>query len=285
MARVKLGSSMATKPKMIFDTNVCGKLSLSPYLPYLAEIQSRLARRFTLWASPNTFMELLDSIKGGTGAQFEIDKERLRVMAGQGQLRFLEMPITFALKTVLGVKAPLVNLAPADLKDAFKIVIRAKTRDDLFTGQVRKTGSSGRRYGIDPDLVSGPQAIGEAQHVASLQQLKEGKALFPPPERWAADMAKDVGCVLTTKQSQKLAASLEAAHTYESQLYSLMKAGYNAQKNANDWIDSQQLFYLCDSDLYLVTDDKKLRDRCTASDQSKRIILLKELPALLGIKV
>jgi hypothetical protein len=76
------------KPKIFFDTNVCGKLILSPYCGSLPEIQSRLTRRFTQYVSPNTFVELLDAIKGGSGAQFESDQERLRIMAVLGNHTF-----------------------------------------------------------------------------------------------------------------------------------------------------------------------------------------------------
>lgn len=276
---------MAAKPKIIFDTNVCGKLLLPPYLQQLAEIQSRLARRFAVYASPNTFMELLDAIKGGSGEHFEADKARLRIMAGGGQVRFLSFPITSALKRVLGLKVPLTKLGPDELKEAFRIVLRAKTRDDLLAGDVRKSGSGRRRHGIDPDLIASPMLWGEMQHVASLDKLKQGTHLFPPPDQWAADMACDVGCALTPQQAKILANSLDAAYTYDAELHRLIKGGYNAQKNANDWIDSMQLLYLCDPELYVLTDDKRLRKRCNTSQQSRRIVLLEELPALLELTV
>ena len=94
-----------------------------------------------------------------------------------------------------------------------------------------------------------------------------------------------MGCALTEDQARQLGAALEAAYVYDQALVQLMKGGYNAEKNRNDWIDSQQLFYLCDPRVHLITDDSKIRDRCKTSDQSERVILVSELPGLLGVKI
>ncbi len=256
-----------------------------PYGHVSGEIMRRLTRRFELHISPNTFLELMDAIKGGDGTFFDAHKQRLRIMAGSGQPRFLPFPITFALKTILGFAAPLTELGTKEFKQALTITFRARTRDDLFTGNVKLPGGGSRRYGIDPELISNPMAIGEAQHVASLERLKAGMIAFPPPEVWAAALAEDVGCVLTDVQAQKMAEGLEAAYAYDLEIARLMRSGYNATKNRNDWIDSQQLFYLSDPTMHLITDDSKIRDRCKTSDQSNRIILVSELPGLLGVKL
>jgi hypothetical protein len=207
------------------------------------------------------------------------------VRVGSGQPRFLPFPTTFALKTTLGLTAPLTELDPADLKQALTVTFRAQTRDDLFTANVKLPDRGRRRYGIDPDLIAKPTAVGEAQHVESFERLKAGMIAFPPPEVLVTTLAEDVGCVLTMAQAHRLAASLEAAYAYDLEIARLMKGGYNATRNRNDWIDSQRLFYLCDPTMHLITDDSRIRDRCKASEQSKRIVLVKELPSLLGLTI
>jgi hypothetical protein len=168
------------KPKAILDTNVCGKLVEAPYKHELPLIRSRIARMFQILVSPNSFLELLDAIKGGTGEWFENDRERLRVMAGGGIPHFLPLPVTFSLQKVLGLKASAVELGAKDFKRAFNVVMRANNRDELFGGQVRIAGSR-QRHGIDPDLICEPQKDGDDQHVRSMQQLREKRLLFPSP--------------------------------------------------------------------------------------------------------
>jgi hypothetical protein len=224
---------------------------------------------------------MMDGIKGGDGTFFDMDKRRLQIAACYGQARFLPFPITFALKTILGLGAPLTHLSPADLKQALTITLKAKSRDDLFTGNVKLSSRGNRRYGIDPALISEPMEIGERQHVRSFEGLKTGTIIFPPPETWAMALAEDVGCKVSQEQAARLASRLESAYAYDQETARLMKHGYNVQNNRNDWIDSQQLFYLCDPHMHLINGDTRIRDRCKTSAQSKRVLLVSELPSLL----
>jgi hypothetical protein len=72
--------------------------------------------------------------------------------------------------------------------------------------------------------------------------------------------------------------ALDAAYEYEKALSLLVSNGYNFEdaKSSGDWIDSQNLWYLCDPDIYILTDDKKMRDRVDRSRQKNQIILLRE---------
>ena len=80
-------------------------------------------------------------------------------------------------------------------------------------------------------------------------------------------------------QNMHLAKCLSAAFEYERTKFNLAanNSKLNVGKWDSDWGDFQQLFYLCDPSLHFLTDDEGIRTRCKGSEQSKRIILLKEM--------
>src|SRR5579872_2341872 len=122
--------------RIMLDTNVCGKLLGPAYRLELEAIKKRINGDFDVVASPQTFLELLDTIKGGTGSFFETDKERLRLMTGTGQLSMLAFPATLALRKVLGLKTADV-FGPTDFARWLRVVLHAKSRAELLQGDVR----------------------------------------------------------------------------------------------------------------------------------------------------
>jgi hypothetical protein len=93
---------MASKPKLMLDTNVCGKL-VALYRTELPKIRKRMNEEFHVVASPQTFTELLNGMIDGSPEFFELDKEKFRIMLGTKSIKFLPFPVTFALKTALGI--------------------------------------------------------------------------------------------------------------------------------------------------------------------------------------
>jgi hypothetical protein len=72
---------------------------------------------------------------------------------------------------------------------------------------------------------------------------------------------------------------MSAAFEYERTNFNIAanNPNLNIGKRDSDWGDFQQLFYLCDPTLHMLTDDEDIRTKCKASEQSRRIILLKEV--------
>lgn len=271
--------------RLSYDTNVCGKLESGQYSAHLPEIKRRVSRKYRQVVSPNTFVELLDALKDSKEEYFEAHKSRLRLMAGERTPKFLRFPIAFAMKHVLGLDAPGVRLGPKEFEHWYRTTLRAKNREQLFSGDVKHPMSSRKRYGFDPDVIRAQQEEGKKRHREFMEKASRGKASLPPPEIWAATLAESVGCKLTRQQAIKLASRLGAAYEYEKELFRLALSGkYNLSKHDTDWIDFQQLFYLCDEGLVLVTDDGGLEKRTRASSQNQRIILLPDFLNGIGVK-
>src|SRR5258708_39661213 len=102
---------MPSFPKLILDTNVCGKLLTPAYGSDVEQIRTRINRNFRVVVSPQTFIELLDAMKDGDETYFDDHKQRLRLMVGTRTPEFLPFPGTFALGKVLGLE----SVAPRSL--------------------------------------------------------------------------------------------------------------------------------------------------------------------------
>jgi len=84
---------------------------------------------------------------------------------------------------------------------------------------------------------------------------------------------------LTELQWNELAELLDAAFKLDDYLCEqASRKVYDFTKHDSDWIDLQQLFYLSDPTMFMVTNDIKLRNRIVKKCLgAKRIILLDEL--------
>ena len=269
---------MRSLPKLILDTNVCGKLVTPAYREDLERIKARIAHNFRVVVSPITFCELLDGLQGGDGNQFQSDKERFRLMVGNGKPKFLPLPATFAFWKVLRLKVPVAKVGPDDLFRCFRILLHAKSRPELFGGDVRLTGHGIKgRWGFDPQIIRQQHDKGRTLFRAALKKLKNGGSAFPEPQEWASHLGVVMGYSLDDHQALTLATALAAAYRYDSALFATVATSpYNLEKHKGDWPDSQQLYYLCDPGMFLLTDDSDLRKRVESSLQRDRVLDLRE---------
>jgi hypothetical protein len=265
------------KPKLILDTNVCDILARKSS-GEVNRFQKRIASEFRLMASPETFIELLVPIKYGQNEDhFKKDQRRIRLMAGGGAPRFLRFPGAFALHSVLGLASPVTKFNPNHFNKWFNIVVAARSRSQLLNVRVRRSTDT-RLLGLNPDIIIAQHQEGKTSHEEWLRTIMSRPHKFPPPEMWVKMMAKELGHDLTDGQVQKLAEGLDAAYKYQK--YNFTTASntpdYKATKHEGDWTDNQQLYYLSDPTMFLLTDDSGIRNKCNQSEQANRILLLQE---------
>jgi hypothetical protein len=269
---------MPLLPKLILDTNVCGKLLSPAYLGDVERIKRQFSRNFRIVVSPQSFLELLNCIRGGDGTHFSADKDRLRLLVGGGKMDFLPFPVAFALKTVLGVadRSPKF-FGPSHFRLWFRVVIHAKDRAELVNDDVRLPGDTQRqRRGFKLEESNRQHEDGISQHRVQIEKAIGGKGILPPPDLWAAGLADSLGHKLAPQQATLLGTRLDAAYRYAKELCSIVANGlYNFDKHRGDWIDWQQLFYLCDPSIFLLTDDKGLWNRVGSSSQGAQILDLR----------
>lgn len=120
-----------------------------------------------------------------------------------------------------------------------------------------------------------------------LQKAQEFKAMidearkqnvkqFDMTETWFVSIAKSVGADSKSRTMAEIVSELSAHHEFEqSKLQTaLASSQYNplSRKNQNDIIDADQLVYLADESLCMLTADGGFKSKVTKSNQATRII-------------
>ncbi len=261
-------------PKIFLDTNVSWKLNDPAYRGDVERIMSVIATEFKIVVSAQTFYELLDAIQGGGGSDFQSDRELFKWMLGR---EFLRLPGAFALRR-LGLESPFTKFGPADFRDCLDTIVRARSREQLFSGGVQALRrGKWRCVGMLPVVIRQQHRLGQKQHREWLEAVRDGKATLLPDEQWAVEYGKMLGQNLTEEQAQRFALGLDAVYSYGKVLCDLVANGsYNFEKHKGDWIDLQQLHYLCDPDIHLLTDDRRLRKRVEKCSQGARVLDFRE---------
>jgi len=107
---------------------------------------------------------------------------------------------------------------------------------------------------------------------------KEKKKSFDMTEAWFGGIAKRVHADPKSKKMSEIVSAFSAYHEFEdSKLRMALKTPkYNplSKTNRNDILDAEQLVYLGDKSLCLLTCDKGFKKRVKKSDQVKRLIIV-----------
>lgn len=131
---------------------------------------------------------------------------------------------------------------------------------------------------FDPNMVEQGHLPGIDSYLETLTKAATGTYQYPPPERWAKNLAATLGHDLTLDQANTFASDLSASYEYRKSLFEMVNGNrnYNPDKRKGDWVDGQQLMYLADPSMHMLTDESAIRQRCERSPQSERIFLLPE---------
>lgn len=105
---------------------------------------------------------------------------------------------------------------------------------------------------------------------------QEKVKVFDMTEAWFGAIARSVGADPKSKPASEVVSALSAHHEFEQAKLqrALAERQYNplSKKNRNDIIDVEQLVYLFDESLCMVTSDNGFRSKVTKSKQRERII-------------
>jgi hypothetical protein len=219
----------------------------------------------------------MDRIDGGDGSHFPEDQIVFEVAAGKERHpRFLPMPIAFAIEKVLKLPRPKAALNSEALRKMYEVIMRAKTREELYSGVRMRRGTKELTV-FAPDIVRQQQQEGEGAHIRRLRWAQRKKRQLPPADKWANNMVKQLGISINAGQAVTLGQSLDAAYRFDLEIWQLATApesNYKPEKHRNDWCDLQQTMYLCDPTMFLLTDDGPLVNKIKASHQANRVLHL-----------
>jgi hypothetical protein len=271
--------------KLILDTNVADHLCRL-YQGESENIMTVISQRFTVVATSETFCELLYGLSMGDDDHFEMDKARFKIMVGEGRPRFLRMPGAFALHTILNLESPKTSIKPVDFVRGFCCVLHAKSRADLFEGRVRFAGRKERICGFNPGEFSRKHDYGKEQHKNWLIEVQEGREKLGTPVVWAGRYAASLGHILDLERLGIFANGLSAVYQYGRVLCQMVRdKNYNFDQHSSDWVDLQQLHFLSDPNIHLLTDDRGLKERTKGSSQYERVIPFREFLTQNGFAV
>jgi hypothetical protein len=245
------------KRKLMLDTNVASKLSSNTCEFDSKHVQDKIAEDFRTVVSSQTLIELMNGVIGRkTYAHLQADQRRLRVLVGKGQPDILRFPGDYALRTVLGIESSVPKFNPADFRLWVKTILSASSQHELIDGYVRIPNRGGM-FGLDKLAIAKQEREGKSSYRDFLEIAVSRTCAFPPREEWAKRIGVELEVDLDVPQSALLGERLSAAYEYQRNTFETAAANpnFNVTSHDSDWIDRQQLFYLCEPTLFLLTDD------------------------------
>jgi hypothetical protein len=226
---------------------------------------------------------LIVGLASGDDAHFSENVARIRLLCSAPRAVFLPLVGDFVRTKVFHAAPRRADYSPQQIKFWPRIIMKAKDRTELTQGTVsfKEPGRSGIDFGFNLDKVVQQVQTGKDAHAQALQGLRSKTTLRPTRQQWAVGVLHDLQIQITTLNVASLCSALDAAYEYDNYLYNLaQKNSYDFSKHDSDWLDSQQLYYLADPNVFLVTFDSKLKQRIAGSSQADRILNFEELKVL-----
>lgn len=267
------------RQKIFFDTSICiavgrGEIPAAEW----QSIWKFVTRNFDYAVSPMTLSEILVGIGQGDEAHFEANRAPLRILCPHHRTEFLRMPLHFALENVLQDRRMVEGREPKDFRLHARVALQARTKSLLMSGGVFLPEVKTHSHGLNLDFIVSSMNAGRNDGIDGLTKLRAGRLRRSDPVIWAQNLVGKLGKTITPEEGVRFSLRLDAAYRYEAASMDFAERGsYNFSKHGSDWIDAQQLFYLCDPVVHFLTRDSGFKRRVTGSPQRDRIIEYEDL--------
>jgi len=241
------------------------------------EVLAKLAGRYKYRVSFTTFMEIVNALAGGDDDHFEQNRKRLLVLTDVADCGFLPIPGQFIRTAVLGLPSERPEFTPEQLEKVWMPAIKdAHDKKSLLFGEVVMALSPGAvdlNVAIDLPSLRKEMEDGKKVWADQLRLAKDDGKKMPSVESYAAFVLDfDVHAPRTPHNVEKISRALNAAYCHLADIHHRStKGSYRVDRNLEDWIDNQQLFYLADPDLTFVTADRRLIAKLTNSLDRNRV--------------
>jgi hypothetical protein len=269
------------RSRLFFDTNIChhaenGTIPRGAWLRTVAAIPNR----FQYCISPLTALETVHSLTSCDPDCFVKNRARVRLLTSINERIWLDFPISFQRKALAGL--PTTNTWEIELNvgNLFAMIGWVEKKSDLErpVALPHMTGAVGFQAYLK-------QARKEFDNVKAIYSQRMTLAKSQSPSRrtrkmFVDDVFRITAMTDTPERRSAISSGMDAAFMFESRLMSMIPTKYRFEANADDLVDAQQLYYLLDSDMYFVTNDKRLIDYVRRSSQANRIITFDQLAAM-----
>lgn len=244
-----------TRPEIYFDTQVIrnaadGVIAQADW----KRTSEHVARKFRHRVSPVTLYELMSDIAAADESAFESRRERVRLLFMAKKNKFLRLPRHFAAERLFGDTRPMHNMEPDDFDVWGRVVLAAADRNTLLTGVSMKEDPR-MRYRMDLEDID--------------KHLKEGEAEYRQVENGAGEARPNDNDALTDHMLRLL--WRDPDDNGREKVKTNLSAALVLDRDSAPWTRVLQLFYLCDPELILVSNDENMLAAAKNSAQGERI--------------
>ncbi|MGD0923377.1 MAG: hypothetical protein ABSA70_16680 [Terriglobia bacterium] len=280
---------MTTRHKLFLDTSVCSHVAGGKCISAAdwSKVQNYISENCEYVMSPITLYELLNGFDKRPDEEFLRDRKVFEVLCPpQGRKRFLRWPSSFVLDTVFGDFRLKKDFEPNDLDLWVRVVLAAPDKVALRTGKVTLPDYPDQTFALRLEHFEGAIEKVKQEHIKILEELaadlRAGAPLCSVRNKWAATHLKEWGRQVTDEDCSRLAESLDVAFHHDDVVWGLVnktlrRNHYNVKEDASAVLDRQQLYYLCDPTMLMLTDDSKLVHRVKGSAQQDRLLKFEDL--------
>lgn len=295
-----------------FDTNIFydvkqGKISDKDWRMFLTKCSSNNIR---CYFSPISFVEIASHINNEEKAEFDYFKDILRIMHNSCGKNYLDDPDTF-LRRLLA-KGVNVDFRKVEWGELCRIIAETDTFETLTTGQIVRLKWQRARVIFKAEYLKRFREEYEQEYVSNMltnvintvhpqyKELKLGKKLanvkdaklrkelvkFIDGDEFRQEFLRSVywragvGLVGDIGKNPVDCNSIESLYAFFSAykwiLKNIFEAGYNIEKQKNDYNDIHLLIYLASEQFLFITHDNHLRGKVGDCTQKKRILKFQE---------
>jgi hypothetical protein len=274
---------MFSKPKFFLDTSVCIDVARSNSISAddWARVLRRCKAKFRYCISPETVFELVAGLADSNEAHFTESQEPIRVLFPAGPKSFLDRLRVFVPNTVFGEKRKPVYSVETDFDLWIRTVLHAPDKKALQSGMLR-IGLKGRcGVGLDLDHIRKSIRDIQAGYASRFDSLRKRGVPDLTRDTWAEMILQDLRKPITPQNLDLVCEKVDAAYQFDSYLWRFLRnPDYDFSKHRGEIVDAQQLYYLCDSNVYFVTNDRRLKSAISRSPQVSRVLTYQELLAM-----
>jgi hypothetical protein len=272
------------RKKIIYDTQVISWVQSGAIPLRDWEFVSRyISGHCRYCVSLVTLSELVVGLTRGDDAHFGQNKERIALLCLARKSTYFSLVGEFIRTQLLDEPPTRREYLPDQVKLWPQIIQNARNRTQLTGGRVLLPGKGrgATEYGFDLEMLAKQVQNGKAAHARALQDLREGNSHRPTQKQWVLGVMQRLNITATPQEVALLRARLDAAYHYDSSLFDLARDNsYDFSRHDSDWLDSQQIYYLADPTVLLVSLDSGLKQRTSGSTQASQILDFAELRAL-----
>jgi hypothetical protein len=271
---------MYSKPKFFLDTSVCIDLAHS------ADASGNewsctwaiWRKRFRYCISPLTVYELVAGLADSDEAHFDESREAIRLLYPTGRKSFLDQLSVFVPNTLFGEKRKAAPSVDTNFHLWIRAILRSPNKRTLQSGRMRIGPRPRNGFGLDLGSIRKSIRDVQAGYARLFRSFQKSNVPDLTPRIWAEMILRQFGRPLSDSNVKLVLERLDAAYRFDSHLWGLIRnSAYDFSKHRGEMVDAQQLYYLCDSTIYFVTNDKRLKVAISKSSQSSRVLTYQDL--------